>query len=109
MLIVMAAGTALTLLCNAMLFDVVAVSGTASMFFAPLLFVGLVRRRRVALRGYMLAFGAAMLGSFAYLARDWGPVLAGLPEAHEFVRLLAICICVLTVGFAAVLAAAQKG
>lgn len=109
MVFVMALGTALTLWGNATLFDAVAVSGTASIFLAPVLFVGLVRRRRVALWGYMLAFGAAMLGSFAYLARDWGPVLAVLPEAHKYVQLLAICVAVLAFGFAAVLAAARKG
>lgn len=109
MVIVMGAGTLLTLWGNATLFDAVAVSGTASMFLAPVLVVGLILARPVALWGYIAAFGAAMLGSFAYLARDWGPVMALLPEAHKYVQLLAICVFVLAVGFAAVLAAARKG
>ncbi len=109
MVVFMVAGTALTLWGNATLFDAVAVSGTASMFLTPVLIVGLVARRDVALWAYMVAFGAAMLGAFAYFARSWPMVAAALPEGHKYEQLLVICIVVLAVGFAAVLAGLRRG
>ena len=109
MVVFMVAGTALTLWGNATLFDAVAVSGTASMFLTPVLIVGMVARRDVALWAYMVAFGAAMLGAFAYFARSWPMVAAALPEGHKYEQLLVICIVVLAVGFAAVLAGLRRG
>lgn len=109
MVVFMVAGTALTLWGNATLFDAVAVSGTASMFLTPVLIVGLVARRNVALWAYMVAFVAAMLGAFAYFARSWPMVAAALPEGHKYEQLLVICIVVLAVGFAAVLAGLRRG
>lgn len=109
MVVFMVAGTALTLWGNATLFDAVAVSGTASMFLTPVLIVGLVARRDVALWAYMVAFGAAMLGAFAYFARSWPMVAAALPEGHKYEQLLVICSVVLAVGFAAVLAGLRRG
>lgn len=109
MVAVMVAGAALTLWGNATLFDAVAVSGTASMFLAPVLLVGLIGARVVPVWSYLLAYGAAMLGAFAYFARSWPSVAALLPEGHKYEQLLVICICVLAVGMAAVLAGARKG
>ena len=57
------AGTGLTLWGNQALFDAVAVSGTASMFLTPVLIVGLLMGRPVALWSYMVAWGAAMAGA----------------------------------------------
>ncbi|MFK7838193.1 MAG: sodium:proline symporter [Sulfitobacter sp.] len=105
----MGAGTLLTLWGNATLFDAVAVSGTASMFLAPVLIVGLVMQRKIALWAYMLAFGTAMLGAFVYFARDWGSIALLLPDGHKYEQLLAICIVVLATGFAGVLAAMRRG
>ena len=109
MLVFMVLGTGLTLWGNATLFDAVAVSGTASMFLAPVLFVGLVLRREVALWGYLVAFAAAMLGAFAYFARGWDMVAPLLPQGHKYEQLLVICVVVLVVGFAGVLAAMKRG
>lgn len=109
MLAFMAAGTVLTLWGNATLFDAVAVSGTASMFLTPVLIVGLVMGRDVALWGYLVAFSAAVLGAFAYFARGWTTVAALLPEGHKYEQLLVICVVVLVVGFAGVLAAVRRG
>ena len=70
------AGTGLTLWGNQTLFDAVAVSGTASMFLTPVLVVGLILQRPVALWGYGIAFGSAMLGALAYFvlpAAEHGP------------------------------------
>ena len=105
----MIAGTLLTLWGNATLFDAVAVSGTASMFLTPVLIVGLVMGRPVALWAYLVAFGAAMLGAFAYFARGWDAVAMLLPEGHKYEQLFVICVVVLITGFAAVLAGVRRG
>ncbi len=104
----MLAGAALTLWGNATLFDAVAVSGTASMFLTPVLIVGLVMRRQIALWSYIAAFGAAMIGAVLYFARASSWAAALLPEGHKYEQLLAICIVVLIVGFVAVLAGARR-
>lgn len=101
-------GTLLTLWGNQTLFDAVAVSGTASMFLTPVLVVGLVMGRQIALWSYLVAFGAAMAGAVTYFARgaDWAVAL--LPEGHKYEQLLVICVAVLAVGFAAVLSGARR-
>ena len=107
MVVFMAAGAVLTLWGNQTLFDAVAVSGTASMFLTPVLLVGLVMGRGVALWAYMVAFGAALAGAIVYFARDsWFQTL--LPEAHKYEQLLVICVVVLIVGFAAVFAGMRR-
>ncbi|MFG6591658.1 sodium:proline symporter [Sulfitobacter sp. 1A12157] len=105
----MALGALLTLWGNATLFDAVAVSGTASMFLTPVLLIGLVAGRAVPVWSYLAAFAAAMLGATAYFARGWGWVAMLLPEGHKYEQLLVICVLVLLVGFAAVLAGARRG
>lgn len=109
MVIFAAAGTGLTLWGNATLFDAVAVSGTASMFLAPVLLIGLVGRRPVAGWAYGTAFAAAMLGALAYFGRGWPFFAALLPEGHKYEQLLVICLAVLVAGFTAVLAGARRG
>ena len=108
MVVFMALGTVLTLWGNQTLFDAVAVSGTASMFLTPVLVVGLVMGRDVALWAYLAAFAAAMLGALAYFARDTALVAGLLPEAHKYEQLLVICVAVLVAGFAAVLAGMRR-
>ncbi|MGB5864095.1 MAG: sodium:proline symporter [Sulfitobacter sp.] len=108
MVVFMLAGTLLTIWGNATLFDAVAVSGTASMFLTPVLIVGLVMGRQIALWAYLVAFGAAMAGAFIYFARGWNIVTPWLMEGHKYEQLLMICVCVLVVGFAAVLAGAKQ-
>ncbi|MDD9716184.1 sodium:proline symporter [Dinoroseobacter sp. PD6] len=103
----MALGAGLTLWGNASLFDAVAVSGTASMFLTPVLVVGLVMGRPIPLWSYLVAFGAAILGAAAYFLRANAIVAALLPDAHKYDQLLVICITVLAVGFAAVIAGAR--
>lgn len=103
------AGTLLTLWGNATLFDAVAVSGTASMFLAPVLIVGLVMGRQIALWSYLIAFAAAIAGAFIYFARGWDSVSVWLLEAHKYEQLLLICVVVLLIGFGAVLAGARRG
>lgn len=91
------------------MFDAVAVSGTASMFLTPVLFAGLVLRRDVALWAYLVAFGAALFGAFAYFARSWAVFAAVLPDGHKYEQLLVMCIAVLGIGFAGVLAGLRRG
>ena len=109
MVVFMLAGGALTLWGNKTLFDAVAVSGTASMFLSPVLIVGLVVGRQIALWSYLVAFTSAILGAIAYFGRAWPSIASILPEGHKYEQLLAICIVVLVIGFTAVLAGARKG
>ena len=104
----MAVGAVLTLWGNQTLFDAVAVSGTASMFLAPVLSVGLLAGRAISRAGYLGAFAAAMAGALAYFLRDVPVVAAILPEGHKYLQLLAICVVVLIAGFASVLAAGGR-
>jgi Na+/proline symporter len=104
----MGLGTGLTLWGNQTLFDAVAVSGTASMFLTPVLVVGLVLGRPVALLSYLVAFGAAMAGAVTYFARDSAWAAALLPGGHKYEQLLLICAAVLIAGFAAVIAGARR-
>lgn len=103
MLVFMALGAGLTLWGNQTLFDAVAVSGTASMFLAPVLAVGLIGGRDIGRAGYIGAFAAAMFGALAYFLRDLPWVAALLPEGHKYLQLLVICVAVLVAGFASVL------
>ncbi|WP_299842251.1 sodium:proline symporter [uncultured Roseovarius sp.] len=103
----MIAGALLTLWGNQTLFDAVAVSGTASMFLTPVLLIGLVLNRHVSLWSYMVAFGAALIGAFAYFARE-GIFASLLPEGHKYEQLLAICVVVLAVGFTAVMLGSRR-
>jgi Na+/proline symporter len=107
MVVFMLAGTLLTLWGNATLFDAVAVSGTASMFLTPVLIVGLVMGRQIALWAYLVAFGAAITGSLIYLMRGADLVAPWLMAGDKYEQLLLICICVLVTGFVAVLAGAR--
>ncbi|MEM6409314.1 MAG: sodium:proline symporter [Pseudomonadota bacterium] len=102
MVVFMVLGGALTLWGNATLFDAVAVSGTASMFLTPVMVAVFIFGWQVKLWAYLVSFAAAMIGAFAYFARSWDSVASALPEAHKYEQLLAICIAVLVVGFAAV-------
>ncbi|WP_135503401.1 sodium:proline symporter [Roseovarius aestuariivivens] len=108
MICFMGLGAALTLWGNQSLFDAVAVSGTASLFLTPVLVSALILGRKVALWAFVVAFAAAMTGAFAYFARGWGWIAEILPEGHKYEQLLVICIVVLGVGFAAVLAGSRR-
>ena len=102
MLVFMAAGGALTLWGNATLFDAVAVSGTASMFLTPVMIAVFVFGATVPLWSYLVSYAAAIMGAFAYFARDWPAFAAILPDAHKYDQLLVICVFVLVVGGLAV-------
>lgn len=107
MAVFMVAGTVLTLWGNQSLFDAVAVSGTASLFLTPVLVTRLVLGRAVPLWAYITSFVAAILGAFAYFARDWPLVARLLPDGHKYEILLIICIVVLCFGFLATFVGAR--
>jgi Na+/proline symporter len=97
----MAAGALLTLWGNKTLFDAVAVSGTASMFLAPVMILAFVFNRIIPLWSFIVAYAAAILGAAAYMYRDTGLVKMLFDGPHKYDQLLYICIAVLGVGFAA--------
>ncbi|MEO0912907.1 MAG: sodium:proline symporter, partial [Pseudomonadota bacterium] len=83
------------------LFAAVAVSGTASMFLAPVLLIGLFLGRPLPLWSYLVSFAAAMAGAAAYFFQASPAVIAVLGDGHKYERLLVICVIVLVVGFGA--------
>ncbi|MEO0343311.1 MAG: sodium:proline symporter [Pseudomonadota bacterium] len=97
----MIVGALLTLWENQTLFDAVAVSGTASMFLAPVLVLSLVTGRDVPLWSYFVAWLSSVMGAAAYMYRDTGLVSAFIDGPHKYDELLIICIWVLGIGFAA--------
>ena len=78
------------------------------MFLTPVLSVGLVMGRQIALWSYAVAFGAAAFGALAYFGRAWPVFERILPEGHKYEQLLAICIVVLVCGFVAVILGARR-
>ena len=98
MIIFMTSGVLLTFWDNKTLFDAVAVSGTASMFLAPVLIYALIFKRIVPLWSYLFSGVAAFAGAAAYLYRDahWVQMLFG--QGHKYEQLFFICLCVLMLG-----------
>ena len=83
------------------LFAAVAVSGTASMFLAPVLVLGLGFGQRLPLWSYIVSFVAAISGAIAYFYQSTEFVISVLGNGHKYERLLFICLIVLFIGFAA--------
>ncbi len=99
-----AGGLGLLFLGNKDLFTAVAVSGTAAMFLAPVIFFCIWGGRPVPRWSYATAFVAAMAGSAAYFLESSGyaPVtVALLGPLHDYTKLLLINLAVLAVGCAA--------
>lgn len=85
------------------LYAAVAVSGTASMFLAPVLVVGLFADRAIPLWSYLTSFAAAITGAVAYFFQSSPLVMQIFGTGHKYERLMWICILVLIIGFAATL------
>ena len=86
------------------LFAAVAVSGTASMFLAPVVIFSIWLDRDVEPWAFALAFAAAMAGAALYFLESNGYVslltqITGLE--HKYSKLLVICIGVLAIGMGA--------
>lgn len=93
------------------LFDAVAVSGTASLFLAPVVFFSIWGGARVPAWCFAVAFVAAMAGSALYFVESGGygslvEPLTGI--AHKYSKLLAICVAVLAVGCGAFAAGLKR-
>ena len=83
------------------LFAAVAVSGTASMFLAPVLFFCILGRRRVARWSYALAFFCAMTAGAVYMLEAGGQLTLLEPlfgVSHKYAKLLILCVGVLAAG-----------
>lgn len=86
------------------LFAAVAVSGTASMFLAPVVVFSIWLDREVEPWAFAVAFAAAMAGAILYFLESNGYVSALTPLMgieHKYSKLLAICLGVLAIGMAA--------
>ena len=87
------------------LFDAVAVSGTASMFLAPVIVLGLWLGLSIPVWAYATAFAAAVLGAVAYFFQSEPFVISIFGDGHKYERLFAICVVVHVIGFGAALSA----
>lgn len=83
------------------LFSAVAVSGTASLFLAPVVFFSIWLNRDIAPWAFSAAFVAAMTGSTLYFLEAGGHIALIEPMfgiAHKYEKLLLISASVLAVG-----------
>ncbi len=85
------------------LFAAVAVSGTASMFLAPVILFSLFGGYHVALWSYLVSFAAAIGGAVLYFLINGKKALgidamAMMRVEHKYTALLYICIAVLVIG-----------
>ena len=83
------------------LYAAVAVSGTASMFLAPVIFFSIWGKRAIAPWALVVAFIAAIAGSALYMLESsgyihWMEPLLGY--SHKYSKLLIICIGILLIG-----------
>ncbi len=91
-------GLALVFWGNKDLFSAVAVSGTASMYLAPVIFFSLWGdQREIPLWSYLGSFVVALGGAMLYLTESSGYSLL-LGEAHKYTKLLWISLTVMIVG-----------
>jgi len=100
--VVMSVFMLLGLLClflgNKDLFSAVAVSGTASMFLAPVVFFSVFAKRDdVPVWSYLCAFCIAILGAALYFTESSGYTLY-MGEMHKYTKLLYISVIVLSSG-----------
>lgn len=83
------------------LFDAVAVSGTASMFLAPVVFFSIFgKQKNIPVWSYFFAFVVAILGASLYFMESSGHS-QWLGEMHKYTKLLLISFIILTSGCAA--------
>lgn len=103
----LAAGLAMVFFGSKDLFDAVAVSGTASMFLAPVVFFSIwMGRTDIPVWSYLAAFIAAVGAALIYFTDTAGhtaimPELTGLK--HKYSYLLVLCLGALTIGCGAFL------
>ena len=84
------------------LYAAVAVSGTVSMFLAPIIFFNIWGKQRTALWPMLLTFITALAGGVLYMLESSGYINLLQPlfgYAHKYSKLLIICMIILVVGF----------
>ena len=80
------------------LFDAVAVSGTASMFLAPVVFFSIFgRQTNIPVWSFLLAFFIAIVGAIIYFTESSGHT-QWLGEMHKYTKLLYISFTILIIG-----------
>ncbi|UZE96263.1 sodium:solute symporter family transporter [Alkalimarinus alittae] len=95
MVLFMLLGLAMVFFGNKDLFSAVAVSGTASMYLAPVVFFSLwAGIREIPVWSYVGAFSLAVGGALLYFMESSGHS-QWLGEAHKYTKLLWICLTVL--------------
>lgn len=98
MALFMLLGLALVFWGNQDLFSAVAVSGTASLYLAPVVFFSLWgNQRRIPLWSYLGSFITAQAGALLYFTESSG-YSALLGEAHKYTKLLWISLAILVTG-----------
>ncbi len=98
MLIFMLLGVLCVFWGNQDIFSAVAVSGTASMFLAPVVFFSLfANQKNVPQWSFLFAFCIAILGAVLYFLES-SAYTQLLGEAHKYTKLLWICLVVLLSG-----------
>ena len=98
MLLFVVLGLGCVFLGNKDLFSAVAVSGTASMYLAPVIFFSLWGNRRdIPLWSYLASFGLAVGGAMLYFFESSG-YSALLGDSHKYTKLLWISLTVLSGG-----------
>lgn len=112
MILFMLLGLGLLFLGSDDLFSAVALSGTASMFLAPVILFSLWGGWNVARWAYLVAFAAAMAGSLLFFLESaghigWMAAASGL--GHSYSHLLLICIAVLVIGCGAFVLGRKPG
>ena len=98
MAVFMLLGLVLVFTGNKDLFSAVAVSGTASMYLAPVVFFSLWGKRSdIPVWSYLFTFVLALSGAALYFTESSGySVLLG--DLHKYTKLLYICISILVLG-----------
>ena len=80
------------------LFSAVAVSGTASMFLAPVVFFSIFgKQTNIPRWSFLIAFSIAILGAALYFLESSGHT-QWLGEIHKYTKLVFISLCILVVG-----------
>ncbi len=96
------------------LFDAVAVSGTASMFLAPVILFSIFGGvREIALWSYLVSFVAAISGAVLYFSmsgkKAWGlQAMEIMGVDHKYTGLLYICVAILVIGCIAFAAGVRR-
>lgn len=92
------------------LYAAVAVSGTASMFLAPVIVFNIWNKQHTATWSLVVSFITALAGALLYLVESSGYTqwMNGLGYEHKYSKLLIICIAVLTIGFVSFIIGRKK-